>query len=83
MSDSGEGLVDQEARLQEQMDALEHERRQRRGPDVKDPDRVRMQESLRLARAELVRQSALTEHPVRREQIALALAELDRRLAAG
>lgn len=38
-------------------------------------------ESFRLARAELERQSEASSHPVRREQIALALAELDRRLA--
>lgn len=38
-------------------------------------------ESFRLARAELERQSTATSHPVRREQIALAIAELDRRLA--
>ena len=38
-------------------------------------------ESFRFEKAELERQSAATSHPVRREQIALAIVELDRRLA--
>jgi hypothetical protein len=80
MSDAGEGLVDAEARLQEQMDAREHEKR-RRGSGVADPERHRVSESLRLARAELTRQLEATAHPVRRDQIAAALQELDRRLA--
>jgi hypothetical protein len=81
MSDAGEGLVDAEARLQEQMDAREQERRRRLSGTVRDPEKARATESLRLARAEVQRQLASTEHPVRREQLELALAELDRRLA--
>jgi hypothetical protein len=81
MSDSGEGLVDAEARLQEQMDAREQERKRRAGTAVKDPDRQREQESVRLARANLARQLEGTVHPVRRQQLEAAIAELDRRLS--
>jgi hypothetical protein len=80
MSDSGEGLVDAEARLQEQIDAREQERQRRGAVVVKDPEKVRQRESLRLARAELARQLGQTDNPARRQQIELALAELDRRL---
>jgi hypothetical protein len=44
---------------------------------------VRELESLRLAKAELERQAAATAHPVRRQQIQAAIAEIDKRLAAG
>jgi hypothetical protein len=47
-----------------------------------DPERVREAESLRLARAELERQSQATTHPVRKQQIQAAIAEIDKRLAA-
>lgn len=82
MSDAGEGLVDAEARLQEQMDAREQDRRRRGAQSVKDPDKIRQQESLRLARVELESQLKVTEHPVRREQLKHALAELDKRISA-
>jgi hypothetical protein len=82
MSDAGEGLVDTDARLQERIEEREQERRLRReGKRDVNPERLRLLESLRLARTELERQSALTPHPARREQIALAIAEVDRRLA--
>jgi hypothetical protein len=82
MSDSGEGLVDAEARLQEQIDAREQERKRRAGGMVKDPEKERERESIRLARVELARQLDATEHPARREQLKAAIKELDRRLAA-
>lgn len=82
MSDAGEGLVDAEARLQEQLDAREHERRRRGLAAGVDPEKLRQQESLRLARAELSRQLETAKHPVRRQQVEAAIAELDRRLAA-
>ena len=47
-----------------------------------DPEKVRQLESLRLARAELQRQSETTTHPVRQQQITAAIAEIDKRLAA-
>jgi len=82
MGDSGEGLVDADARIQEQIEERESERRRRTsGPPI-DPELVRRVESLRLARAELERQSTATTHPVRKQQIQAALAEIDKRLAA-
>jgi hypothetical protein len=84
MGDSGEGLVDADARIQERIDERESERRRRSAvqPAV-NPERARQLESLRLARAELERQATSTAHPVRKQQIQAALAELDKRLAAG
>ena len=80
MGDSGEGLVDAEARLQERMDESERERLRTHGPALKNPEGVRELESLRLARAELRRQLSATDHPVRRQQLTQAQAELDRRI---
>ena len=82
MSDAGEGLVDAEARLQEQLDAREHEKRRRGLAAGVDPEKLRARESLRLAKAELTRQLANTTHPVRKQQVEAAIAELDKRLAA-
>ncbi len=82
MSDSGEGLVDAEARLQEQIDAREQERKRRDGGMIKDPEKERERESNRLARVELARQLEGTQHPARREQLKAAIAELERRFAA-
>lgn len=82
MSDSGEGLVDAEARLQEQIDAREAERQRRASGPVKDPEKVRALESLRLARTDLQRQLEQVAHPVRKQQLEQAIAEIERRLAA-
>jgi hypothetical protein len=83
MGDSGEGLVDADARIQEQIEEREAERRrQTQGQPKMDPEKVRQIESLRLARAELERQSGSTTHPVRRQQIQAAIAEIDKRLNA-
>ena len=83
MGDSGEGLVDAEARIQERMEEREADRRRTSGPaPVIDVERQREMESLKLARAELTRQAGVTEHPVRKKQIDAALAEIDRRLQA-
>ena len=57
MGDSGEGLVDADARIQEQMEEREAERKRRSGAPPADPERVREIESLRLAKAELERQA--------------------------
>jgi hypothetical protein len=83
MSDSGEGLVDAEARLQEQIDAREGERQRRSSGPVKDPEKARALESLRLARVDLERQLASTSHEARRAQLSAAMAEIDKRLAQG
>ena len=82
MGDSGEGLVDADARIQEQMEEREAERKRRSGAAPADPERVREVESLRLAKAELERQGSATTHPVRKKQIEAAIAEIDKRLAA-
>lgn len=83
MGDAGEGLVDAEARIQEQIEEREAERRRRTGgsPAI-DPEKVRELESLRLAKAELERQASATTHPIRKQQIQAAIAEVDKRLAA-
>ena len=82
MGDSGEGLVDAEARIQEQIEEREAERRRRSGGGPKiDPEKVREIESLRLAKSNLERQAEATAHPVRKQQIKLAIAEIDKRLA--
>jgi hypothetical protein len=84
MGDSGEGLVDAEARIQEQIDEREAERRRKSGgAAMKDPERIRELESLRLAKSNLQRQAETTGHPVRKQQIQLAIAEIDKRLAVG
>ncbi len=83
MGDSGEGLVDADARIQERIEERESERRRRAGVQpAADPERVRELESLRLARAELERQAATATHPVRKQQIQAAIEELGKRLAA-
>jgi hypothetical protein len=83
MGDSGEGLVDAEARIQERMEEREADRRRRAsGPTPVDPERAREIESLKLAKAELTRQAAATTHPIRKQQIAAALKEIEKRLNA-
>lgn len=81
MGDAGEGLVDAESRLAERMEEREQEkRRARQAAKGGDPERVRQMESLRLARTEMQRQLELTTHAARKQQLAQAIAELDRRL---
>jgi hypothetical protein len=81
MSDSGEGLVDAEARLQEQIDAREQERQRRNAGPPKDPRKTRTIESLRLAKEDLTRQLTLTSVGHRKVQIQAAISEIDRRMA--
>ncbi len=83
MGDSGEGLVDAEARIQEQIEERETERRRRGGVAAPvNPELVREVESLRLFKANLQHQQQATAHPIRKQQIQLALDEIDKRLAA-
>lgn len=82
MGDAGEGLIDAEARIQERMEDLERERAQKHNKTVRDPERVRVLESLKLARTELDRQRTATTHEGRRAQLADAIKEVDRRIAA-
>jgi len=76
MGDSGEGLIDQDSRIQERMEELERERAKAQLRDVRDPERMRALESLRLARTELARQLESTTHERRRDSIGQAMAEL-------
>ncbi len=83
MGDAGEGLVDADARIQERMEELEAERRRRANGQPKvDPEKARQIESLKLARLNMVKQSQDASHPVRKQQIQLAIDEIDKRLAA-
>jgi hypothetical protein len=83
MTDAGEALVDADARLQERMEEREAGRRHRgEAADLPDPELHREIESLKLARTELARQAAATASEVRRQQIGLALEEIDRRLTS-
>ena len=83
MGDAGEGLVDADARIQERMEQLEAERQQRAGNAPKiDPEKARQVESLKLARLNLAQQGETATHPVRKQQIQLAIAEIDKRLKA-
>ena len=81
MGDAGEGLIDADARIQERMEELERDRVQAKKKDTKDPEKVRVFESLRLARTELERQFGATQHEGRRAQLQQAMEEVDRRLA--
>ncbi len=81
MGDAGEGLIDAESRIQERIDQLELERATSRRRDVRDPEKVRTLESLKLARTELQQQLTVTAHERRRAQIQQAIGELDRRIA--
>jgi hypothetical protein len=81
MGDAGEGLIDADSRIQERMEELERERQQSKARQVRDPEKVRALESLRLARTELERQLGATTNERRRDHITQAIAEIDRRMA--
>ncbi len=81
MGDSGEGLVDAEARIQERMEQLEADkRRNAAGAPKIDPEKAREIQSLKLARVNLEQQVEGASHPVRKQQIQAAIAEIDKRL---
>ena len=80
MGDAGEGLIDQDSRIQERMEELERERAKAHMKEVRNPEALRALESLKLARTELERQLASTTHERRRDSIGQAMAELDRRI---
>jgi chromosome segregation ATPase len=82
MGDSGEGLIDNEARIQERMEELQRNRAQLRKPPIENPELTRQIESLQLARKEMVRSIESTVHEARRTQLTAALADVDRRIAA-
>jgi hypothetical protein len=80
MGDAGEGLIDQDSKIQERMEELERERTKKHAKTVRDPEKVRALESLKLARKELVAQLALTTNDRRKTQLQQAIAEVDRRV---
>jgi hypothetical protein len=82
MGDSGEGLIDQDSRIQERMEELARARAERGAAEVKDPEAVREMESLRLGRTELERQLESTTHDRRRTQLTQAIADVDKKIAA-
>jgi hypothetical protein len=82
MGDAGEGLIDADSRIQERMDELEREKKNRGRQAPVDPERVRERESFRLARTELMRQLQTTTNDVRKTQLGQAIAELDKRIDA-
>ncbi len=81
MGDAGEGLIDQDSRIQERMEELERERARTQTRTVRDPEKVRALESLRLARKELDAQLAATTNDRRKTQLRQAIAEVERRIA--
>jgi hypothetical protein len=81
MGDSGEGLVDAEARIQERMEELQKSRELAKRPPIEDPEKARKLESLRLARTEMSRQLEATSHSKRKEQLAAAVRDLDRQIS--
>ncbi|MGB7217743.1 MAG: hypothetical protein WBD07_02945 [Vicinamibacterales bacterium] len=82
MGDSGEGLIDADAKIQERLEELQRSREQASKPAVANPEQVRRIESLKLARTGLSRQLEAATHPIRKTQLADAIAELDRQIAA-
>ena len=80
MGDSGEGLIDAEARIQERMEEMQMDREQGQKPVIKNREELRQIESLKLARKEMTSQLEKTTHPARKAQINHALADLDRRI---
>jgi hypothetical protein len=80
MGDSGEGLIDNEARIQERMEELRQNRERARMPAIKKPEFARQLESLELARKEIIRALESATHPVRKTQLTAALADIDARI---
>ena len=81
MGDSGEGLIDAEARIQERREELERERGRLKGKkSVRNPELQRSLDSLKLARTELSRQLNAATHAGRKAQLSQALEEVDRRI---
>jgi len=62
MGDSGEGLIDNEARIQERMEELQQNRVQSRKPPVQNVQLLQQIESLQLARREMARSLENTRH---------------------
>jgi chromosome segregation ATPase len=81
MGDSGEGLIDNEARIQERMEELQRNRDLARKPAIKNSKVKQQIESLHLARKEMTRSLENTAHEVRRRQLTAAIEDIDRKIA--
>ena len=81
MGDSGEGLIDSEARIQERRDELQASRETARKHVKKNPENIRQLDSLNLARTQMTRQLEIVTHESRRRQITEAIADIDIRIA--
>jgi hypothetical protein len=79
MGDSGEGLVDNEARIHERMEELQRDRELARRPVVANPELARQLQSLELARIEIIRAIESATHPARKAQLTAALADIEKR----
>ena len=83
MGDSGEGLIDADARIQELADEREAARRERRTQKAPvDPVKTAQISKLKLGLAELRRQFDATEHPVRKKQLKSAIADVEKRISS-
>jgi len=82
MGDSGEGLIDNEAKIQERMEELQRNRERARQTAVENPELARQIESLQLARKEITRALERATHSARKTQLTAALADIDARLVA-
>ena len=82
MGDSGEGLVDAEARIQERMEEMALERERAKGPKVKQNAQLEREiESLRMARTALEQQLKASTNSARKTQLTKALEDLDSKIA--
>jgi hypothetical protein len=81
MGDSGEGLIDNEARIQERMEELQRNRELAHRPRVANPELARQLESLELARKEIIRAMESATHAARKAQLTAALADIEKRIA--
>ena len=82
MGDSGEGLVDAEARIQERMEEMALERERAKGPKVKQNAQLEREiESLRMARTALEQQLKASTNSARKTQLTRALEDLDSKIA--
>jgi len=81
MGDSGEGLIDAEARIQERMEELQASREHQSEPAKDEPERFLRLGSLNLVRTHLTRQLEVATHENRRNQLTSAITDIDRQIA--
>lgn len=80
MGDSGEGLIDNEGRIQERIEELQRDRELAKKPATKNSKVLQQIQSLQLARKEMAHSLENTAHEARRRQLTAAIADLDRRI---